>query len=50
MAVVGASAIMSSTKGENMHVVTLSLMIALVACLLLLLAFGLYTHHVDHNH
>lgn len=41
-------AIMSSTKGGNMHVVPLSLMIALAACLLLLFAFGLYTHHVDH--
>ncbi len=32
-----------------MHVVPLSLMIALAACLLLLLAFGLYTRHVDHR-
>lgn len=31
-----------------MHVVPLSLMVALAACLLLLLAFALYTHHIDH--
>jgi hypothetical protein len=48
MAEARASTIMGSTKGGIMHVLTLSLMIALAACLLLLLAFGLYTHHVDH--
>jgi hypothetical protein len=31
-----------------MHVLPLSLMIALAVCVLLLIAFGLYTHHVDH--
>jgi hypothetical protein len=41
-------AIMKSTKGGRMHVVPLSLLIALGACLLLLIAFGLYTHHIDH--
>jgi hypothetical protein len=48
MAEATTSAIMGSTKGGIMHVLPLSLMIALAACLLLLLAFGLYTHHVDH--
>lgn len=31
-----------------MHVVTLSLAIALAACVLLLVAFGLFTKHMDH--
>jgi hypothetical protein len=31
-----------------MHIVTLSLLVALAACVLLLIAFGLYTHHIDH--
>lgn len=30
-----------------MHVVMLSLVIALAACLLLLIAFGLFTKHID---
>jgi hypothetical protein len=30
-----------------MHIVTLSLLVALAACVLLLIAFGLYTHHID---
>jgi hypothetical protein len=30
-----------------MHVLPLSLIIALAACLLLLIAFRLFTHHVD---
>jgi hypothetical protein len=30
-----------------MHIVTLSLLVALAACVLLLIAFGLYTHHMD---
>jgi hypothetical protein len=31
-----------------MHVVTLSLLVALAACVLLLVAFGLVTKHLDH--
>jgi hypothetical protein len=30
-----------------MHVLMLSLMIALVACVVLLIAFGLFTKHMD---
>lgn len=30
-----------------MHVVPLSLLVALAACVLLLIAFGLYTNHMD---
>jgi hypothetical protein len=30
-----------------MHIVPLSLLVALAACVLLLIAFGLYTHHID---
>lgn len=30
-----------------MHIVMLSLMVALAACLLLLIAFGLFTNHID---
>jgi hypothetical protein len=30
-----------------MHVLPLSLLIGLAACLLLLIVFGLFTHHLD---
>jgi hypothetical protein len=30
-----------------MHIVTLSLLVALAACVLLLIAFGVYTNHLD---
>jgi len=40
-------AMMGQTKGGSVHTVMLSVMIALAACLLLLVAFGLATTHID---
>jgi len=34
-------------KEDPLHIVMLSLMIAMAACLLLLIAFGLFTKHLD---
>jgi hypothetical protein len=42
-----ADAIMGETKGGSVHIVMLSLMVALAACLLLLIAFGLFTRRID---
>jgi hypothetical protein len=47
MAGQSAQAIMGERKGGSVHIVMLSLMIALAACLLLLAAFGLVTSHID---
>lgn len=42
------SAILRIDEREKcMHILILSLMITLAACVLLLIAFGLFTHHID---
>jgi hypothetical protein len=38
---------MGETKGGSVHIVMFGLMIALAACLLLLIAFGLFTRRTD---
>jgi hypothetical protein len=40
-------AIIEKRKGGSVHIVMFSLMIALAALLLLLIAFGLFTKHID---
>ena len=41
------TATMKGRKEDRVHVLMLTLMVALAVCVLLLFAFGLLTHHLD---